>query len=1751
MFTRPAFGAPQTSGFGGFQSQSTAAPFGQQQLFGNTNSTFGTTNAFGSSAPIFGQAQSSAPLFGSTTTTPAFGQPQSGFGTSLFGQQQQQQQPSIGLFGSSSTFGQQNKPAGFGFGSTSSTGLFGQPAQQQSSSLFQTPASTNVFGSSGFGSNMQPGVTGTVVKFVPVTGTDSMQRSGIAQAISTKHHCITIMKEYEGKSFEELRWEDYQAGRKGPQQQPAFGQPFGATASSAPSLFGQNDQNKSVFGQSSGFGQTSTFGQTNSQNIFGKPSGSTFGTAVTTASSFGFGNTPSTNLFGSNTAAKPFGTQPAQNLFGQPAQPAQPAFGSSNIFGQPNTQSPSIFGKPAQPAFGQPTTGFQFGQTNATQSSSLFQAPKPTTGFGFSFGQTNTSTAPFGQTQPQQQPFGGFGSTFGKPFGQTQQPTTGFGTGLGMQSGSLFGTATSKPGGLFGNTGTGAGLFTSSFQTATPFGLPQQPQPQQQQIAALPDPHPEEFQKIVQHYDLYGNNPALEGLEPMKPAEGHYVTNPKDIQAILELTPNDPKVQSHTHKLSVYPVKKKVTELFNDSQDDSLEKSLYMRTSTRRLVLRKKPDPVESKLDDLVATCMLGQTQNPNANLCLTLEPSLNKDQDPDEVSFLNLVSPAKVKGNPPIKQVLFAKDDDEHNEISEPVFEDAIDDPEYFDSSKEDDPSKKKKRKSKKIGKPEYSGLSEKGSAFGLLRGDDSEISFSPRRVNSPIGYESIMRSNKEVSPEESCGVILTRHGYYTIPELDNLHKYKNEDGRCIISGLTIGKAGFGNVYFPNEVDITDMNLDEIVYFQHRILSVYPDESTKPPLGQGLNQEAQITLDHVYPKNTEGEEIINPQGPELDRFLNRLNIVSKKIGGEFKDYRPDTGSWVFTVQHFSKYGILDDSDVTDDPAKQVDPKNKVLENKEKTKQDEAAALSVSGIPVQQSTLIPGQMIPPGFLFSDADMSSFNLPYGNPTMMLTRDVRALNISHRQRPTGPQMLELGTAPFSGFVIESDYELEKTGLSQFNQRGSDETQSEIIESEPIDIENLADHRLPHRRSDMYKPNTDSVFLMKNTLFRDYDKDVAQTMIQSDSMSEQEEDVPHKPSIYIDDPGLEIHKPLQFHKLLNPIPGYVPLEKSYFLGRNYMDLALFKSRSFKPGWTGNSTFYGTAKLDPKNINYQLGTLAKFQLYEPNEILDKEMLDRHMRIIWENSLIEVVGATPRASVKITKKALEEHCKLAQSYENTPKGKYYKSIWGLMEAFWDKESKPLNRKERFSTWLENIVSEDVEQDLILTVKTIEDVTNNILALLSGHQVEKAALIAINNNMPQLGMLLAQINSTSTGKVLLKKQISQWVSSLAADKIDENTFKIYLILAGITNTEKANICESLDWKRALATHLWYIAPSSKPISYVIQLYEQAFKTFGYADRPNPPHNKEDVCDILYHLMLLNINKNKSLEQVLNTDTHTNDPTDYSLSWLLLMTFQSLQIGSISEGCVNHIHLNFASQLEALGLYNWAIFVLSFIKDRKVRKSLIMEVLYRHIDIGNDNSEMESELVNQLRVSPVWIHHIKANMCLSSKRYWEAYTHLSFTQRWIECHDIAVQQLIPILMANDQFAEMKNILYPIASGSDRIPHWKNQGGLILEFLQLQELVSGTTEQGYKERYLDVNEEIMSIIRRFSDFPTTSAELSLCVSEMSRKSVHLLSKFLKGVSPAYAYLTETEKYHIGDLVMPPDYKVELILSVLTKYFQDKEC
>lgn len=53
-----------------------------------------------------------------------------------------------------------------------------------------------VFGSTATTTN------GTTVKFNAPQGSDTMVKNGVSQNISTRHQCITAMKEYESKSLE-------------------------------------------------------------------------------------------------------------------------------------------------------------------------------------------------------------------------------------------------------------------------------------------------------------------------------------------------------------------------------------------------------------------------------------------------------------------------------------------------------------------------------------------------------------------------------------------------------------------------------------------------------------------------------------------------------------------------------------------------------------------------------------------------------------------------------------------------------------------------------------------------------------------------------------------------------------------------------------------------------------------------------------------------------------------------------------------------------------------------------------------------------------------------------------------------------------------------------------------------------------------------------------------------------------------------------------------------------------------------------------------------------------------------------------------------------------------------------------------------------------------------------------------------------------------------------------------------------------
>ena len=295
---------------------------------------------------------------------------------------------------------------------------------------------------------------------------------------------------YQNWSFDELRMQDYDQGRK----------------------FGNQGGQGGAFGTSSGFGGTSTnntFPGPSTGGSFG--SGGAFGSNASQNTSGGFGQQNSGfggntggGLFGQQQSSKPtmFGsttssTQPSGGLFGtanntSTGNTGGSLFGGSNTGGSFGTQNKSGFGagtsgfggntSTANSLFGGSTTG-GFGAQNQQNSQSQ------TGGFGGGFGANNNNTNANNNTAGKSL-FGGTSNAGGSSlFGSNQnqqQPSNLFGqsNNQGNTGNSLFG---SKPAGnsLFGNqpnnqTNTGSNLFGNNQnqgQQASTGGLFGQPKP--------------------------------------------------------------------------------------------------------------------------------------------------------------------------------------------------------------------------------------------------------------------------------------------------------------------------------------------------------------------------------------------------------------------------------------------------------------------------------------------------------------------------------------------------------------------------------------------------------------------------------------------------------------------------------------------------------------------------------------------------------------------------------------------------------------------------------------------------------------------------------------------------------------------------------------------------------------------------------------------------------------------------------------------------------------------------------------------------------------------------------------------------------------------------------------------------------------------------------------------------------------------------------------------------------------------------
>lgn len=626
-----------------------------------------------------------------------------------------------------------------------------------------------------------------------------------------------------------------------------------------------------MFGSNSGgfggglFGNSSTnsnnnglFGTSNASNTANQPNA--MGNSATGTS---FGSAPSSNMFGSAPSSTPFGgassknsTAPASGFSFGGANSQNNANGSAlnqgSTFGSGAAPSSNLFGNSAN----KPNGGL-FGSSPAAPSSTVNNA----------FGSGNTNSGGGGL-------FGGSGSTGGGLFDKPSAP-----------SGSLFGgSSNSAQNGTFGNN--------SNTQNSSAFGQNTQNQTgslfgQKPQTGGAPNLQNQSgglfgANNQNQPGGLFGSNNQSQqsggmfgGAGAQKPSGGLFGSSSNQTSTLGSSQPSllgttQPPSTGDQYGVKLGPLNvgdmpKSLTESLNRSKTEPSRK----RSNSLKSLQRKNSQQFVSHMPSTASFLGFGGSENIKG--IFSNVKAENKDEN--------------MKDGKEIKSVNGGMKKTHISEIRKLVIN----------------------------RKP-----SEKRANFDLI--DANQVITKRRRILGSADLTLLPTSREafEVNGKVEHEKKVNQLGYWCSPSIPQLSRMSDEK-LTAVQDFIIGRVGYGQVSYEFPVDLTQFksNFEELLFgkvvvFSHKLVMVYHEECKKPPVGNGINVPATVTLDKCFPteKGTK-VPIVDPSRPEVQQHFKLLKMMP---GMRFVSYDPIVGTWVFHVDHFSIWGLIDDDDDEVDP---------------------------------------------------------------------------------------------------------------------------------------------------------------------------------------------------------------------------------------------------------------------------------------------------------------------------------------------------------------------------------------------------------------------------------------------------------------------------------------------------------------------------------------------------------------------------------------------------------------------------------------------------------------------------------------------------------------------------------------------------------------------------------------------------------------------------------------------------------------------
>ena len=757
----------------------------------------------------------------------------------------------------------------------------------------------------------------------------------------------------------------------------------------------------------------------------------------------------------------------------------------------------------------------------------------------------------------------------------------------------------------------------------------------------------------------------------------------------------------------------------------------------------------------------------------------------------------------------------------------------------------------------------------------------------------------------------------------------------------------------------------------------MYPDDSVKPNLGEGLNKKAQVTLDKVWPMDkTLRSTIKSPEKLTNMGYEEKLQTACIKMGARFVEYRSETGSWVFKVDHFSKYGLQESDDESD--VKQGSLKVG-LDGKKRLKTSEIRTEP----PISTATNNGGEHMSEPFKDSGTAKQQNVLERKDLENTAHSILTASTIESRGLG-GNWSMDSASPMIPSCLI-------RTQLLSDTQGGGT---------------NLPAHKVagPNRsfRFTMGETGMNSSFQKRSLLVSAIGGRMSRKLPQYSLQSGYDK------FFSLPTSATSLGRDQQRPKNITPmhVDIFLPLNDSILSTPKIKligDQGMFMSRSFRIGWSkhwllsnpGTSldvSFQGVK--GPTDISLERQTITSYGQVDQNQI---SCLEAWLKVSLENSKV-TLGKDETTNEELAPlfepiDGLDTlHAHADEAVRQLPNGKNIffgaalqetKKVWDLMVALWgrlpmfektmgtpvgviDGHEVTMERKDTLSIWLEAVVKENSTADVKSCKQRAKGgSSSNVeeeLALMSGYQLCETCDRAQDAGDHYSAMMISHAAGGSNS--IFSQRLCEYMELLHEVQgdahMEDKRLRLYSLISGVpvwqgSNGALINTCAGLDWKRAFGTILWNLSTPVSSIADAVSSYEAAFKGQSedrkYAVPPKPGYcennladNKKPECDephdIKYHLLKLYSDRAYALEKIITPATHTYDQLDHRLGWFVVRVLRTLGYTHLYPQKESQIHVEFASQLESMGLWQWSVFVLLHLRSEKngaaIRKTAVCQ-----------------------------------------------------------------------------------------------------------------------------------------------------------------------------------------------------------------------